>query len=1579
MRSKAIFMVLLAFAFSAQAVPVSIEQARSAAQAWVRGGHPGVRLGARLGTTVDRVSARKIAEGSFFEVRLRNEQGARAAGTLIMSADTAEAPVIAFSPEDVDLSKVDRRSPLWALLSADSRLRSRQRVSTRRSEGRWARLLGIAPDAAPPIHGDHSPVEIDDLRVDVLLKTKWGQSSVFTESGGRRNPCFNYYTPENYVCGCVATATAQIMRYHCWPTNAVKVFTMPCSVDGVGRDLKTLGGAFDWANMPEETVASAEEGELQCQAIGRLTYECGVAVQMAYAADGSGAVTADVPPALKKRFGYASAQWFGNTSRLTNDEKTREEYIYPSLDAGYPVLFSIRGVSGGHAVVGDGYGYSTIDGEKIPYVHINMGWNGQNDWWYNLPEINTGDNPEAFEGFDELSGVGYNIFPDKTGRIVSGRVLDVDGNPVAGATVKIAGLEATTSEYGVYAFILSLEDFPSGTYTVTSRSADGKYVGIYDVTLSSSLAQNYWGCDVALGLPSVRIGAEIYATLDSALATVRDGDTVEILLPAEFRRDTTILSNCTILATNPVASAAMVTCREGTSLTIGEGARVLFTNVDFKGEDDSDVTVSVRTGGVAAVSGFVDIHTFKTEGSDGFELAGAITTAMYVDCTNRVAGTVFGTITGAGVEGCVNQIRNPYDEELGGTVVGSDLVWAIAPVPDVAAIVRLEQDGAYENFLSFGRLLKFYTGDAVITVCRKCPFTNQVTVAGSLSLVSEKGLAVTVANDSGFVVPAGAELSISNVVLDGRGAAKIRGQFFDVTGGALTLERGAVVRGITCIGGSTMGGAIFLRAGELTMRSGSEIRNCRAAGDGTYGVYGGGIAAAGGQLNLLGGTIAECFATKAGGGVYTATETVLGGDLRIEGNSSSSFEADDLYVYGKSNLLKVADEMSGARIGVRHSSSALDEEGAVFATVEAVEPSGRAFFSDTTVNLADRCLIGEVVDAKVRWLAVNPRICPEEEATNAVARVIRPDGTADLWYTAADALEGAGDGCIVELLKTNVLARSAVLPPGEITFRTAADAESGPMALLRAVDCGITVPSGASLTLTDVVLSGVVDLIEDPDSEVALLNVKGGSLCLGEGSEICDVYGNTNRAASAVVVWNGGRVVLDGGSIHDCANSYVDDVKGVEDGCGAAILVEGAGSSAELLSGWISDCFSARGGAVFVSDYATISVGGDVVISDNALLDFETPSDLKVADLSSLVLTDALVGDSWIYYIEGVDGDTNVFGSVDGAYYAKARKSAAGRASLTNSAACFVHDLRRVRGVVATNDTENALLVWSDAFVDEDGVWTFTDEDGVKYGACGELPSLDPTLIPIAVPTAVAGLVYDGFEQTGVEAGEGYVLSGNTAVDAGNYTSIATLKPGYVWSDGTLTQKSVDWLIAKATHDMSGVTFEGATFVYDGKPKSIFIAGELPTGVMTNYEGNGKIAIGDYTVTVHFSVDEVNYNAIEDKTATLTIIGDQPVPPPDPQWEVVTNHPTPIAFKSIVRVSDTEWTLVVTDRVEYCNYRLLWTDDLTKGFTSTGGWEHAVGPAATPQWTTNVITTGGAWFWRAEGADGTNMVLKVEE
>ena len=129
--------------------------------------------------------------------------------------------------------------------------------------------------------------------------------------------------------------------------------------------------------------------------------------------------------------------------------------------------------------------------------------------------------------------------------------------------------------------------------------------------------------------------------------------------------------------------------------------------------------------------------------------------------------------------------------------------------------------------------------------------------------------------------------------------------------------------------------------------------------------------------------------------------------------------------------------------------------------------------------------------------------------------------------------------------------------------------------------------------------------------------------------------------------------------------------------------------------------------------------------------------------------------------------------------------------------------------------------------------------------------------------------------------------------------------------------------------------------------------------------------------TTALSTDEAGNRYYEDKEGNVygELEGAEPPPPPppSPEWTVVTNQPDPIAFKSIDRVSDTEWALVITNRKQYCNYRLISTDDLVKGFTETGDWEHVVNEDCAV-WATNVITSGGAWFWRAEGAEGTNMV-----
>ncbi len=141
----------------------------------------------------------------------------------------------------------------------------------------------------------------------------------------------------------------------------------------------------------------------------------------------------------------------------------------------------------------------------------------------------------------------------------------------------------------------------------------------------------------------------------------------------------------------------------------------------------------------------------------------------------------------------------------------------------------------------------------------------------------------------------------------------------------------------------------------------------------------------------------------------------------------------------------------------------------------------------------------------------------------------------------------------------------------------------------------------------------------------------------------------------------------------------------------------------------------------------------------------------------------------------------------------------------------------------------------------------------------------------VAVPTAVTELVYNGQPQTGVEAGLGYTLTDNTATNADDYTATATLESGYKWSDDSTGAKEIKWSIAKATYDMSGVTFADKIETYNGSEKSVTISGTLPTGVQVSYTNNTGTNAGTYNATATFTGDSTNYEAIESKTATLTI------------------------------------------------------------------------------------------------------------
>lgn len=487
--SKARLSVAAALAAIAavNAAEITVEQAGIAVQRWLQ---DDAALGCPLGTEVDCVRTCSPQEDAAFHV-VKLKGG----GFVVMSSDTTREPVVAFSSGG-DLVESDS-NPLWVLLKSDLALRVGEDVgasgksgllkataggsSGSDNEAKWNRLLGKSGGL---LRASQGVFLISDVRVAPLVQSKWNQEDVGDSH------CYNYYTPNNYVCGCVATAGAQIMRYFEWPRSSVSVapFTNPyCKVAGVAQTMTTKGGCYDWGSMPLEPDSFITDA--QRQAIGKLTSDIGICVGMDYDTaenGGSGAGGYMLAEAFTNRFGYANAlaaQW-GDDENVVDISGTDDmkNALLSNFDAGLPVAIGLSG-DGGHEIVGDGYGYS---GDTL-YLHFNMGWSGSDDAWYAPP------NMAGTYNFSVLNGFVCNVFTnlaDKGAVICSGRVLDAGGAPIANAAVSIKKgsgsilKSATTNAKGIYAIALTGVPSAQTDYTLTATS------GNFSATTTVSLKAN---------------------------------------------------------------------------------------------------------------------------------------------------------------------------------------------------------------------------------------------------------------------------------------------------------------------------------------------------------------------------------------------------------------------------------------------------------------------------------------------------------------------------------------------------------------------------------------------------------------------------------------------------------------------------------------------------------------------------------------------------------------------------------------------------------------------------------------------------------------------------------------------------------------------------------------------------------------------------------------------------------------------------------------------------------------------------------------------------------------------------------
>ncbi|MDD3079148.1 MAG: thiol protease/hemagglutinin PrtT [Paludibacter sp.] len=211
------------------------------------------------------------------------------------------------------------------------------------------------------------------LSVPPLLGgTKWNQGSPYNNLC----PAIDSDGTKGYT-GCVATAMAQVMKYHEWPVSGTGSNSYTTRTLNIPLSLDFSETTFDWANMTDTYSSTSTNTEKD--AVAALMYNCGIAVDMDYKTTSSGAYSREIGKALINNFGYDS-----NIQEYSRDYYTREEWSYliqTEIDASRPVIYSGHTLTSGHEFVLDGYDSNGL-------FHINWGWGGLSNGYFEISALN---------------------------------------------------------------------------------------------------------------------------------------------------------------------------------------------------------------------------------------------------------------------------------------------------------------------------------------------------------------------------------------------------------------------------------------------------------------------------------------------------------------------------------------------------------------------------------------------------------------------------------------------------------------------------------------------------------------------------------------------------------------------------------------------------------------------------------------------------------------------------------------------------------------------------------------------------------------------------------------------------------------------------------------------------------------------------------------------------------------------------------------------------------------------------------------------------------------------------------------
>ena len=315
-------------------------------------------------------------------------------GFVLVSAEDDARAVLGYSDEGTfDANNIPENMQFWLKMYADElakakgeRLEVKGKVNRREVKGERREAQAESYPTIAPILGN----------------TVWGQGEPFNNKCPQING-------ESAVTGCVATAMSQIMYAHKYPTQGTGSHSYTTETKKLNVSANFGNTTYDWANMTADYNKSYTSA--QADAVATLMFHAGVAADMDYTVDGSGAVSSVALAAMTEYFGYNKS-----INILPKDFMKEEDILQEvasDLQAGRPVYVS------GHTVNLEGHAF-VCDGIKSDgYLHINWGWNGGANGYFALsalaPEVQGTGGSASNLAFTEGVCIYSNIKPSTGG------------------------------------------------------------------------------------------------------------------------------------------------------------------------------------------------------------------------------------------------------------------------------------------------------------------------------------------------------------------------------------------------------------------------------------------------------------------------------------------------------------------------------------------------------------------------------------------------------------------------------------------------------------------------------------------------------------------------------------------------------------------------------------------------------------------------------------------------------------------------------------------------------------------------------------------------------------------------------------------------------------------------------------------------------------------------------------------------------------------------------------------------------------------------------------------------------------